>query len=115
MDYRKEANRLADALESGDTYDYGSTSVIYGWSASCDDPTSPAADMLRAMADEIERLRAEVSALREDARRWRWLVRNAKLGFAVLPSCDAVIRLPVSDSADNTISAIVDRALAGER
>jgi hypothetical protein len=115
MDYRKEANRLADALESGDTYDYGSTSVIYGWSASCDDQTSDAADLLRAMADEIERLRAELSALHKDAHRWRWLVRNAKLGFASLPSCDAVIRLPLLDSADNTISSIVDRALAEER
>jgi hypothetical protein len=72
-------------------------------------------DELKIARDEIERLRAEVCALSKDAQRWRWLERNAKLGFTSLPSCDAVIRLPVFDSADNTISAIVDRALAEKR
>jgi uncharacterized protein (UPF0335 family) len=112
MDFRKEVNRLADALESGDTYDYGSTSVIYGWNASCDDPTSPAAGLLRAMADEIERLRAEVSTLNKDAQRWRYLERNASIGFTGPPSCNAIVRLKVLNSLDNTLSKIVDRAIA---
>jgi hypothetical protein len=45
--------------------------------------------------------------------RWRWLVRNASLGFDGAPSWDAVIRLPVFDSADQTITALVDSARKG--
>jgi len=70
---------------------------------------------LKIAREEIERLSAEVCALREDAQRWRWLDSNARLGFACLPSLDAVIRIPVLDRSDNTISALVDRALAESR
>jgi hypothetical protein len=49
----------------------------------------------------------------DDAMRWRWLVRNASLGFDGAPSWDAVIRLPVFDSADQTITALVDSARKG--
>jgi hypothetical protein len=57
----KEANRLADALNNGDTYDCG-TMVVYGWPvlSSGPDPTSEAAELLIKMADEIERLRAKM-------------------------------------------------------
>jgi hypothetical protein len=65
--------------------------------------------------EENERLREEICALSKDAQRWRWLERNAKLGFASLPSCDAVIRLPVFNNADNTIAKLVDRALVEKR
>jgi hypothetical protein len=58
-------------------------------------------------ADEIERLR-------EDAMRWRYFIRTAKLGFAAPPSYDAVIRLPVVSSDDTTIVALVDRLLTTE-
>jgi hypothetical protein len=46
----------------------------------------------------------------DDAMRWRWLVRHASLGFEGAPSWHAVIHLPVFDSADQTITAIVDSA-----
>jgi hypothetical protein len=58
-------------------------------------------------ADEIERLR-------EDAMRWRYFIRNAKLGFASPPSYDGVIRLPIVSSDDTTIVALVDRLLTTE-
>lgn len=45
-----------------------------------------------------------------DAARWRWFVRHASLGFDGSPSWNAVIRLPVFDSNDQTITALVDRA-----
>jgi hypothetical protein len=58
MDFRAEANRLADALDHGELYECAGL-VIYGWRvAGGDDPTSDAAALLMAMADEIERLRA---------------------------------------------------------
>ena len=47
-----------------------------------------------------------------DAMRWRWLVRHASLGFDAAPSWNAVVRLPVFDSDDQTITALVDRARA---
>ena len=56
-----------------------------------------------------------VETLRElgqDADRWRWLVRHASLGFDAAPSWNAVVRLPVFDSEDQTITALVDRARA---
>jgi hypothetical protein len=61
MDFRKEANRLAGALDNGETYDCGSA-VVYGWRVltSGTDPTSEAAELLLKMADEIERLRAKM-------------------------------------------------------
>lgn len=54
----------------------------------------------------------ELAALRDDAERWRCLLRYASLGFDGALSWNAVIRLPVFDSEDQTITAIVDRALA---
>jgi hypothetical protein len=62
MDFRKESKRLADALDKGDLYECGGL-VVYGWRVSGgDDPTSDAAELLMAMADEIERLRAACAA-----------------------------------------------------
>ena len=52
----------------------------------------------------------EMHALRADAVRWRWLVRHASLGFDSAPSWNAVVRLPVFDIEDQTITALVDRA-----
>ena len=45
----------------------------------------------------------------EDALRWRFLVQHASLGFDGAPSWNAVIRLPVFDHDDQTITALVDR------
>ena len=59
---------------------------------------------LAEAADEIESLRA-------DAARWQWLVRHACLGFDGAPSWNAVIRLPVFSSDDQTITALVDAAM----
>lgn len=55
-------------------------------------------------------LETEFLELREDAMRWKWLVRHASLGFDGAPSWNAVIRLPVFDSADQTITSLVDSA-----
>lgn len=52
--------------------------------------------------DDTERLRA-------DAERWNWFVRHASLGFDQSPSWNAVIRLPVFSSDDDTITKLVDR------
>lgn len=49
---------------------------------------------------------------RLDAERWRWLVRNGLLGFEA-PSWNAVVRIPVYDSEDATLEALVDRARNG--
>ena len=46
-----------------------------------------------------------------DASRWRWLVKNAALGFEGAPSYDAVIRLPVFSHDDQFITELVDRAM----
>jgi hypothetical protein len=51
-------------------------------------------------------------SLRAGDVRWRWLVRHASLGFDSAPSWNAVLRLPVFDSDDQTITALVDRARA---
>ena len=55
---------------------------------------------------------AVYAAERTDAERYRWLVRHASLGFDAAPSWNAVVRLPVFDSDDQTITALVDRARA---
>ena len=69
-------------------------------------------DALRGQAmSSIER--EEYFALKEDAGRWQCLVRTASLGFDGAPSWNAVIRLPVFDSSDQTITALVDRARKG--
>lgn len=52
----------------------------------------------------------EVEPLSDDAMRWRCLVRHASLGFDGAPSWNAVVRLPVFDSDDQTITALVDSA-----
>lgn len=52
---------------------------------------------------------------REDAERWRCLVRHARLGFDSAPSWNAVIRLPVFDSYDQSITALVDRLRSNVR
>jgi len=64
------------------------------------------------VAATSQKAKAELEELRADAERWRWLVRHASLGFDGAPSWKAVIRLPVFDSDDQTITALVDRALA---
>ncbi len=56
--------------------------------------------------------KAELEELRAENERWRWLVRHASLGFDGAPSWNAVIRLPVFDSEDQIITALVDRARA---
>lgn len=55
-------------------------------------------------------LEMEFLELREAAARWEWFVRHASLGFDGAPSWNAVVRLPVFDSDDQTITALVDRA-----
>lgn len=50
---------------------------------------------------------------RLDADRWRWLVRNVTVGFDQAPSWNAVVRIPVYDSEDATLEALVDRARNG--
>lgn len=50
-----------------------------------------------------------IDALRVDAERWRLFIRTAGLGFDGAPSWNAVIRLPVFDAEDQTITALVDR------
>jgi hypothetical protein len=62
--------------------------------------------------DELTRLRAEVEAYKADAERWRCLIRHASLGFDGAPSWNAVIRLPVFDVCDQTITSLVDRVRA---
>jgi hypothetical protein len=71
-------------------------------------------DELKSARDEVDRLREEASALSKDAQRWRYLERNASVGFTGPPSYDAVVRLKVFSTDDGTISAVVDRALAEE-
>lgn len=61
-------------------------------------------------SEEFEELKSKLESWETDAMRWRWLVRHASLGFAGAPSWNAVIRLPVFDSTDQTITALVDSA-----
>lgn len=63
-------------------------------------------------AADMAGLEMEFLELREAAMRWEWLVRHASLGFDAAPSWSAVVRLPVFDSDDQTITALVDRARA---
>lgn len=58
----------------------------------------------------IDQYSEVMPALHLDATRWRWLVRHASLGFDGAPSWNAVIRLPVFDRADQTITSLVDSA-----
>lgn len=46
-----------------------------------------------------------------DSKRWRWLIRYASLCFDGAPPWNAVLRLPVFDAEDQTITDLVDRAL----
>ena len=55
MNEQPEALRLADELENGECFDVGSCDVAYGWLRN--DPTSEAADELRRLHEENERLR----------------------------------------------------------
>lgn len=71
-------------------------------------------DEAQALADRInggELVGAE-HPVRQNAARWQWLTRHASLGFDGAPSWNAVVRLPVFDSDDQTITALVDRARA---
>jgi hypothetical protein len=61
---------------------------------------------------EFAELEDKLEGWETDAMRWRWLVRHASLGFDAAPSWNAVVRLPVFDSEDQTITALVDRARA---
>jgi hypothetical protein len=72
-------------------------------------------DELKVAREEIDRLREEVGVLHKDAQRWRYLERNASVGFTGPPSYDAVVRLKVFSIADSTISAVVNRAIADGR
>ncbi len=95
----------------------------------CDAPLWAIEEVIK-LEEEIERLRAdlerksdtavrnkwmaevmqeEVKQLRADAERWNWFVRHASLGFDASPSWNAVIRLPVFSSDDDTITKLVDR------
>ena len=49
-DKQPEALRLADAIENGETFDVGSSGVVYGWVR--DEPTFEAADELRRLHEE---------------------------------------------------------------
>lgn len=70
------------------------------------------ADMRELQTDaDMAGLKAELHELRVSAMRWEWLVRNASLGFEGAPSWNAVVRLPVFDSADSTITELVDTAM----
>ena len=73
-------------------------------------------DMLTAVSDALDYLHGmtlqQAADARKDADRWRWLVRHASLVFDAAPSWNAVVRLPVFDSDDQTITALVDRARA---
>ena len=63
------------------------------------------------MTDErYKQLMARREALEKDSARWNWLVRHASLGFDSASRWSAVIRLPVFDAADQTITALVDTA-----
>ena len=77
------------------------------------------ADVLResmfAQAEMIHALRARVAELEKDAARWKLLTRVASLGFDDAPLWKAVIRLPVFDNGDQTITALVDRIAIAER
>ena len=64
------------------------------------------ADHFQAALAAVE----ERDSLRKDAERWDWVVRHASLGFNAATSWDAVIRLPLLDGEDQTITALVDRA-----
>jgi hypothetical protein len=72
-------------------------------------------DELKVAREEVDRLREEASAMSKDAQRWRYLERNASVGFTGPPSYDAVVRLKVFSISDSTISAVVDRAIADGR
>jgi hypothetical protein len=61
-------------------------------------------------SEEFTQLEEKLEAFENDAMRWRWLVRHASLGFDAAPSWNAVIRLPVFNGDDQTITALVDRA-----
>lgn len=61
---------------------------------------------------EFEELENKLEGWENDAMRWRWLVQHASLGFDAAPSWNAVVWLPVFDSDDQTIAALVDRARA---
>ena len=63
MNDQPEALRLAYELENGECFDVGSCDVAYGWLRN--DPTSEAADELRRLHAENERLREAVLAERE--------------------------------------------------
>jgi hypothetical protein len=69
-------------------------------------------DVLAERIDAMIRARAiaQDEGWETEATRWRWLVRHARLGFESAPSWNAAIRLPVFDSADQTITALVDSA-----
>ena len=73
-------------------------------------------DALRLLGEILQsRLERETQlrkAAEEDAARFRWVTRHASLGFDSAPSWNAVVRLPVFDSDDQTITALVDRAMA---
>jgi hypothetical protein len=60
----------------------------------------------------VHALAHALEGFENDAMRWRWLVRHASLGFDSAPSWNAVVRLPVFDHEDQTITALVDRARA---
>lgn len=61
-------------------------------------------------SEEFNELENKLEGWETDAMRWRWLVRHASLSFDGAPSWNAVIRLPVFDSADQTITSLVDSA-----
>ena len=67
MSKQPEALRLADALESGETFDVGSSAVAYGWIKN--DPTYDAADELRSLYDELQNAKAHIEALQDAVKR----------------------------------------------
>ena len=129
MSLREAAQQALEALESlqgGCTdSDDGTVEAITVWCPEVIDALRAALtetnqdwSLLEATQESLREHMAEIQTLRatlkQDADRWRWLVRHASLGFDAAPSWNAVVRLPVFDSDDQTITALVDRARAFE-
>jgi len=79
--------------------------IVEAW---WDEPEQDHVDLCRDIA--VAQSVVDAHLANEDAKRWRWLVRHASLGFDGAPSWGAVVRIPMFDSSDTTITALVDRA-----
>jgi len=103
MDYIAEAYRYADMLDHAEMYHCtelgdGDDAVIYGWKIT-DNPCHDAAALLIAMAQEIEKMRA-------DAERYRWL--RDECGLQKLPYDDYGIgpMFPCGEELDKVVDEL---------